>query len=70
MLWKLEQPVFDPRSGRPAPPPAVREPVPPDEGFPTPGDVFGEMAETIAAFLAIALVMHLLVDLAGVASPV
>jgi len=65
MLWKLEHTAFDQRPERPAPSETAREPVPSDGAFPTPGEVLGEMAVTIAVFLTIALVMHLLVDLAG-----
>lgn len=69
MLWKLEHSVFDRRCERSAPPDTVQEPVPSDEAFPTPGEVFGEMAVTLAVFLTMALVMHLLVDMAGVWNP-
>ncbi|MCG5239399.1 hypothetical protein [Azospirillum doebereinerae] len=61
MSWKLDHAELDRHDRQPAPSGTVPEPSV-GEAFPTPGDVFGEMAVTIAVFLAIALVMHVLFD--------
>ncbi|OYD82946.1 hypothetical protein [Azospirillum brasilense] len=62
MLSKLNHTMFDRRSGRLT---SLEKLSASEEAFPTPGEVFGEMAITIAVFLAIGLLVNVLSNIPG-----